>query len=210
MSNAAYLLLAFSSLFVIIDSVGTIPAFLAMTPNNSPEERARMALFACTVATGILLFFAITGMAIFKVFGITLPAFQIAGSLLLLLIAFDMLRARRSTTKETAEEKEEGLTKEDVAITPLAVPMLAGPGAITTTILLRNRADGFVQVVGLLLCIVAVCFASYIILRLAAKGSRWISPTAMKITIRLMGLLLSAVAVQFILNALKDLHILGA
>ena len=88
--------------------------------------------------------------------------------------------------------------------------MLAGPGAITTTILLRNRADGFVQVVGLLLCIVAVCFASYIILRLAAKGSRWISPTAMKITIRLMGLLLSAVAVQFILNALKDLHILGA
>ena len=210
MSNAAYLLLAFSSLFVIIDSVGTIPAFLAMTPNNSPEERARMARFACTVATGILLFFAITGMAIFKVFGITLPAFQIAGSLLLLLIAFDMLRARRSTTKETAEEKEEGLTKEDVAITPLAVPMLAGPGAITTTILLRNRADGFVQVVGLLLCIVAVCFASYIILRLAAKGSRWISPTAMKITIRLMGLLLSAVAVQFILNALKDLHILGA
>ncbi len=210
MSNAAYLLLAFSSLFVIIDSVGTIPAFLAMTPNNSPEERARMARFACTVATGILLFFAITGMAIFKVFGITLPAFQIAGSLLLLLIAFDMLRARRSTTKETAEEKEEGLTKEDVAITPLAIPMLAGPGAITTTILLRNRADGFVQVVGLLLCIVAVCFASYIILRLAAKGSRWISPTAMKITIRLMGLLLSAVAVQFILNALKDLHILGA
>ena len=210
MSNAAYLLLAFSSLFVIIDSVGTIPAFLAMTPNNSPEERARMARFACTVATGILLFFAITGMAIFRVFGITLPAFQIAGSLLLLLIAFDMLRARRSTTKETAEEKEEGLTKEDVAITPLAIPMLAGPGAITTTILLRNRADGFVQVVGLLLCIVAVCFASYIILRLAAKGSRWISPTAMKITIRLMGLLLSAVAVQFILNALKDLHILGA
>ena len=210
MSNWAYLLLTFSSLFVIIDSVGTIPAFLAMTPNNTPDERARMARLACTVATGILLFFALTGMAIFKIFGITLPAFQIAGSLLLLLIAFDMLRARRSTTKETVEEKEEGLTKEDVAITPLAVPMLAGPGAITTTILLRNRADSFIQVIGLLLCIVAVCFASYIILKLAAKGSRWISPIAMKITIRLMGLLLSAVAVQFILNALKDLKIISA
>lgn len=208
MGTGAFILLAFSSLFVIIDSIGTIPAFLAMTPSNTPEERARMARLACTVATGILLFFSLTGMAIFKVFGITLPAFQIAGSLLLLLIALDMLRARRSTMKETVEEKEAGLTKEDIAITPLAVPMLAGPGAITTTILLRNRADSFVQVVGLLLCIVAVCFVSYIILKLAAKGSRWISPIAMKITIRLMGLLLSAVAVQFILNALKDLKII--
>ena len=208
MSTGAFILLAFSSLFVIIDSVGTIPAFLAMTPSNTPEERARMARLACTVATGILLFFSLTGMAIFKIFGITLPAFQIAGSLLLLLIALDMLRARRSTMKETIEEKEAGLTKEDIAITPLAVPMLAGPGAITTTILLRNRADSVVQVVGLLLCIIAVCFVSYIILKLAAKGSRWISPMAMKITIRLMGLLLSAVAVQFILNALKDLKII--
>jgi multiple antibiotic resistance protein len=208
MSTGAFILLAFSSLFVIVDSIGTIPAFLAMTPSNTPEERARMARLACTVATGILLFFSLTGMTIFKVFGITLPAFQIAGSLLLLLIALDMLRARRSTMKETIEEKEAGLTKEDIAITPLAVPMLAGPGAITTTILLRNRADSFVQVVGLLLCIVAVCFVSYIILKLAAKGSRWISPIAMKITIRLMGLLLSAVAVQFILNALKDLKII--
>jgi multiple antibiotic resistance protein len=209
MSTGAFILLAFSSLFVIIDSVGTIPAFLAMTPSNTPEERARMARLACTVAMGILLFFSLTGMAIFKIFGITLPAFQIAGSLLLLLIALDMLRARRSTMKETVEEKEAGLTKEDIAITPLAVPMLAGPGAITTTILLRNRADSIVQVVGLLLCIIAVCFVSYIILKLAAKGSRWISPMAMKITIRLMGLLLSAVAVQFILNALKDLKIIA-
>lgn len=208
MSTGAFILLAFSSLFVIIDSVGTIPAFLAMTPSNTPEERARMARLACTVATGILLFFSLTGMTIFKIFGITLPAFQIAGSLLLLLIALDMLRARRSTMKETIEEKEAGLTKEDVAITPLAVPMLAGPGAITTTILLRNRADSVVQVVSLLLCIVAVCFVSYIILKLAAKGSRWISPIAMRITIRLMGLLLSAVAVQFILNALRDLKII--
>jgi multiple antibiotic resistance protein len=208
MSTGAFILLAFSSLFVIVDSIGTIPAFLAMTPSNTPEERARMARLACTVATGILLFFSLTGMTIFKVFGITLPAFQIAGSLLLLLIALDMLRARRSTMKETIEEKEAGLTKEDIAITPLAIPMLAGPGAITTTILLRNRADSFIQVVGLLMCIVAVCFVSYIILKLAAKGSRWISPIAMKITIRLMGLLLSAVAVQFILNALKDLKII--
>jgi multiple antibiotic resistance protein len=210
MSLWAYTLLAFSSLFVIVDSIGTVPAFLAMTAGDTPEERMRMARLACWVSAGILLFIALTGMMIFKLFGITLPAFQIAGSLLLLLIAHDMVRARRSAVHETAEEKEAGATKEDIAITPLAVPMLAGPGAITTTILLRNRAEGVVQVFALLASIVAVCIVSYVILRLAAKGSQWLGPIAMKIMTRLMGLLLAAVAVQFILNALRDLRPLWA
>ena len=204
----AYMLLAFSSLFVIVDSVGTIPAFLAMTPSNSPEERMRMARLACLIAAGILVFIALSGMAIFKLFGITLPAFQIAGSLVLLLIAHDMLRARRSAVKEMAAEKEAGVQKEDIAITPLAVPMLAGPGAITTTILLRNKAESAPQIVALLVCVLAVCYVSYIILKLAAQGSRWVRPIAMKITTRLMGLLLAAVAVQFILNALKDIKLI--
>lgn len=206
MSLWAYTLLAFSSIFVIVDSVGTIPAFLAMTPMNTPEERIRMARLACWVSAGILLVIAVTGMTIFKLFGITLPAFQIAGSLLLLLIAHDMVRARRSAVQETVEEKEAGANKEDIAITPLAVPMLAGPGAITTTILLRNRAESVVQVFALLASIVAVCIVSYVILKLSAKGSRWLGPIAMKITTRLMGLLLAAVAVQFILNALKEIR----
>ena len=138
MNNWAFILLAFSSLFVIVDSVGTIPAFLAMTPNNTPDERARMARFACTVATGIVLFFALTGMAIFKVFGITMPAFQIAGGLVLLLSSLDMLRAKRSPLNETPVETEEGIEKDNIAITPLAIPMLSGPGAISTSIVLAG------------------------------------------------------------------------
>lgn len=203
MSFWAYILLAFTSLFVIVDAPGAVPAFLAMTPGNTYEERVRMAWLASWVAGGILAFFCLTGTALFRLFSITLPAFQIAGSLLLLLVALDMVRARRSRVHETEEEKQAGTSKDDVAITPLAVPMLAGPGAITTTILMRTRASGAVQVVVLLLCIAAVCTLTYWILRLAARGSNWLSPIALKVTTRLMGLLLGAVAVQFILNALR-------
>ena len=208
MTLGAYSLLAFSSIFVIVDSVGVIPTFLAMTAGNKPEERIRMARLACWVATGVLIFFSVSGMAIFKLFGITLPAFQIAGSLLLLIIAYDMLQARRSTVQETEAEKEAGTIKDDIAITPLAVPMLAGPGAITTTILMRNRAENAFHVLALLAAIVAVGYISSLILKLAARGSQWLSPIAIKIITRLMGLLLAAVAVQFILNALAELKIL--
>ena len=208
MTLGAYSLLAFSSIFVIVDSIGVIPSFLAMTPGNTPEERIRMARLACWVATGVLLFFSVSGMTIFKLFGITLPAFQIAGSLLLLIIAYDMLQARRSTVQETESEKEAGTIKEDIAITPLAVPMLAGPGAITTTILMRNRAENAFHVLVLLAAIVVVGYISYVILKLAARGSQWLSPIAIKIITRLMGLLLAAVAVQFILNALAELKVL--
>ena len=206
MNLGAYTLLAFSSLFVIVDSVGTIPAFLAMTATNTPEERIRMARLACWVAAGVLLFFSITGLAIFKLFGITMPAFQLAGSFILLLVAHDMLRGRRSTVQETAEEKNAGITKDDIAITPLAVPMLSGPGAITTAIMMRGKAEGAVYVIALLLAVCLVCYLSYLTLKLAAHGAKRIGPIPMKITTRLMGLLLAAVAVQFFLNALHVLQ----
>jgi multiple antibiotic resistance protein len=208
MSVTAFIVLAFSSLFVIVEPFGAIPAFLAMTPRDALDDRVRMARLACWVAAGILIFFAVTGMAVFRLFGITLPAFQIAGSLLLLLISHDMLRAQRSRVKETAEENEAGTAKEDIAIAPLGTPMLAGPGAITTTVLLRSKATGPVEVVLLLVCIAAVCYLSFLVLKFAARGSQWLGTIAMRLITRLMGLLLAAIAVQFILNALKDLHAL--
>ncbi len=208
MSLWAYILFAFSSLFIIVEPIGAVPAFLAMTHEDTREERVRMARMACWIAGAVLAFFGLTGMAIFRLLGITLPAFQIAGSFVLLLIAHDMVRARRSPVHETAEEKQAGAEKEDIAITPLGVPMLAGPGAITTTILLESKAAGPVQVVALYLCIAGVCILSYYVFKLAAHGARWLSPIAMRITTRLMGLLLAAVAIQFVLNALKDLKLI--
>ena len=136
-----------------------------------------------------------------------MPAFQLAASIVLLLVALDMLRAQRSRVQETREETAAGVEKTDIAVAPLAIPMLAGPGAISTAILLQNQAANLGQRAALYGCILAVALASYLILRISARGARWLSPIAMNITVRIMGLLLAAVAIQFALNALKQLKV---
>jgi multiple antibiotic resistance protein len=207
MTLPRYILLAFSSLFVIVDPLAAVPAFIAMTPQDGPVERIRMARLACCVMAGVLLVFALTGQLIFKLLGITMPAFRLAASVVLLLVALDMLRARRSRVQETTEETAAGTEKTDIAVTPLAVPMLAGPGAISTAILLENEAAGIGQTLALCGCILAVSAASYLILRWSAQGARWLSPIATSIAIRIMGLLLAAVAMQFALNAINTLRV---
>src|SRR5829696_5987085 len=137
-----------------------------MTPDETPRERIRMARLACIIMVVVLLGFAVLGKRILSFLGIELPAFQIAGGIVLLLVALDMLRAQRSRVQETREETAAGAAKDDIAVTPLAIPMLAGPGAISTAILLR-------------------------------------------ITTRIMGLLLAAIAIQFIVTALGALGIIG-
>jgi multiple antibiotic resistance protein len=205
MSLTEYTLLAASSLFVIVDPLATIPAFLAMTPTDTPEQRIRMARIACFVMAGVLIVFSTAGKWIFKFLGITMPAFQLAASVVLLLVALDMLRAQRSRVHETDEETAAGVEKTDIAVAPLAIPMLAGPGAISTAILLHQQATNTGQIIALYVCILVVSLASYIILHLSANGARWLSPIAMNITVRIMGLLLAAVAIQFALNAAKEL-----
>ncbi len=205
MTLPEYILLATSSLFVIIDPLSTVPAFLAMTPTDTPESRTKMARLACLLTAGVLILFAIAGKWIFKFLGITMPAFGFAASIVLLLVALDMLRAQRSRVHETSEEKAAGTEKTDIAVAPLAIPMLAGPGAISTAILLHNQAVNLGQRFALYGSIVLVCFASYLILRISARGAKWLSPIAMSITVRIMGLLLCAVAIQFMLNAIKQL-----
>ncbi len=203
-----FTLLAFGSLFVIVDPIAVVPGFLAITPNDTPEQRERMARMASFVMAGVLLAFALLGKWIFQFTGITLPAFQIAGSIILMMVALDMLKAQRSRVQETEEETEAGARKMDIAITPLAIPMLSGPGAISTVILLHNKADGVAQDVALCACIAGVAAVTYLILRISAKGAQWLNPIAMKITTRIMGLLLAAIASQFAINALRELKVL--
>ncbi len=202
MSLQEYTLLAFSSLFVVVDPIAVVPAFIAMTPQDSSAARLRMARLACLVAGGVLMFFAAAGPWLFHVLGITLPAFQFAGSILLMRIALDMLYARRSGAQQTQEEVDEGASKDDVAIAPLAVPMLAGPGAISTALILLNQAKGAKQVAMLFLCIMAVSACTYVIFRIGVRGAHRMSPLGVKLVTRLMGLLLAAVAVQFAFDAL--------
>ena len=202
-----YALLALSSLFVIIDPIATVPAFLAMTAQDTPEQRIRTARLAGFVTAVVLLLFALAGELIFKLLGITMPAFQIAASIILLVVALDMLRAQRSRVQETQEETNAGAEKSDIAITPLAVPMLAGPGAISTAIVLEHQADSIPKQAALAVAIVLVSLASYLTFRFAAQGARWLSPIALRIVTRVMGLLLAAVAIQFLINGVKALRV---
>ena len=203
MTPTEYGVLAFSSLFVIVDPIATVPAFLAMTTRYTLVQRLRMARVACLVAVMILGGFGLAGRWLFSLLGISLAAVQVAGALVLLLVALDMLRAQRSPVQETVAETAEGAAKDDIAITPLAVPMLAGPAAISTIILLDAQASSWLHRGILLTCVGLVGLASYGILALGASGAKWMSPLAEKILTRLMGLLLAALAVQFLFNGLK-------
>lgn len=207
MSLVEYSLLAFGSLFAIMDPIALVPAFVTMTAGDGRESQVRTARLACTVAAGVMILFVLTGPWIFRLLGVTMPAFQIAGSVLLFLIALDMLYAKRTAARETAEEVQAGVAKDDIAITPLAVPMLAGPGAISAVLILRGQANGLDQYAALLVCILLVCGLGYFILRFAVVGAHRLNPLLLKLTARLMGLLLAAVAIQFALNALRQLGV---
>jgi multiple antibiotic resistance protein len=197
-----FAVLSFTSLFVIVDPVGLIPAFLAMTQQNTNRERFLMARLASFITFIILILSFFFGQKLLLAFGITLPAFEIAGGIILLLVGLDMLQARRTALKETQEEKAEGIAKHDVAITPMAIPMLAGPGAITAVILLANKAETLAHHVILAGNILLVSALTFLILGFVATRSQILSVIALKITSRLMGLILTAIAVQFILNGI--------
>lgn len=200
-----FAILTFTSLIVIVDPISTLPAFIAMTRRNSTEERVRMAGLASIVTFFVLVVSYIGGLQILAAFGITITAFEIAGGIILLIIALDMLQARRTAIKETPEEQAEGVSKDDIAITPLAMPMLAGPGAITAVILLSSQATSFVHHSIALLSILLVALLTFFVLWLAAQKSSFFKPITMKIITRVMGLLLAAIAVQFIINGLQNI-----
>jgi multiple antibiotic resistance protein len=204
-----YSLFAFTSLLVIVEPLGTMPVFLAMTPNDTPAAQKRMALIACTVAGGVLALFALAGQWVFRVLGITLPAFQIAGSILLMRIALDMLYARRTRERQTEEEIAVGTASVDIAVTPLGVPLLAGPGSISTALILLNQAADVAQRIALFVCIAMVCVVTYFVFRLGITGMQRVNPLALTITTRLMGLLLGAIAVQFAINGVAQLPFLS-
>ena len=208
MELASYSFLALSSLFVILNPLAVAPAFLAITPSDSAHARVRMARTGCMVATGVLLTFVLLGNYLFKILGITLPAFQIAGSIILMTISLDMLRGQRSKVQQTPEEMSAGAEMDDVAITPLAVPFLAGPGSISTALILLNQAEDWRHRLVLCGTIVFVYLCTFGFLKLAAHGARWLNPITLKLMTRLMGLILAAVSVQFTINALRDLGLI--
>jgi len=202
-----FFLIAFASIFVLVDPFAAIPTFLVLTADSSPMRRRHMAMRAAWTCFIVLAVFGIAGSLIFKLLGITLPAFKIAGGIILGIIGLDMVQARRSPTKETPGDAEESLDKEDVGIIPLGIPMLAGPGSISTVMVLISQAPHW-RHSAVILCAIAITSAiSYVILAAADRVRSLLGETGIRILTRLMGLLLTAIAVQFVLNGLKDVGV---
>jgi len=198
-----FALVTLTAVLFIVDPVAVVPTYLVITQDETADERRRTAFRACVAMTLLLLVFAATGTALFRAFGITLPAFRTAGGLILWFVAMDMLRGERRT-QESREEVDEGQAKEDVALTPLAIPMLAGPGAISTVIVLATEASGAAHIVIVYAAIVVTGVVSYLTLRLGEPLLTKLGKTGIKVMTRVMGLLLAAVAVQFVLSGVKE------
>lgn len=191
---------AFVAIFVIIDPFAVVPNFLLFTSNETPAARRGTRIKAITLAFVILVVFALTGMKIFNVFSITLPAFQIAGGILLLLSGINQLMGTRSRVRD--EEKKEGIEKEDVWIFPLGMPLIAGPGAISTVILLSSQANDYIDLGMLLLAIAASIYACSLVLQGAPMLQKALGKTGLNLLTRIMGIILTAIAIQFMMNGI--------
>jgi multiple antibiotic resistance protein len=207
-SFSSFLVLSFGALFAILNPMATIPPFMAMTADNTIADRNRMARTACVVACVVLIVFALTGMTILNFFGITVPAFRIAGGLVLIRASFLLLQGERASV--SPEERREGVAKDDISITPLAIPILCGPGTITAAILISSQATSWFHTSALATVITLIYASIYLLLRFASANRHFLGDTPIKITSRLMGLILVAVAVQFMLDGLREAGGLGA
>lgn len=205
-------LLAVSSIFFLVDPFAALPTFLAVTAGQDNAKRVRTARKASLTAFVILSAFAAAGTYIFRLFGITLPAFEIAGGIILLLIGLDMLEAKRSPTQESSDEAAEAATKDDAGIVPMGIPMLAGPGAITSVMVLVGQAqqsNGYWQMAAIFGAIAVTAAICYLVLGSATRVANALGETGIRILVRVMGLLLVALAVQYFVNGLADLGVLS-
>lgn len=200
------LLIALPAVFFVVDPIGVVPLFLAMTAHDSKEKARSMALRASVTGAGLLTFFALFGGFLFQLFGVTLPAFRVAGGLLLMLTALDMLRARNAETRVTEKETEEGIEKDDIAIVPLAIPLLSGPGSIAAVmVLMAEGQDPVMTTVAVVVSILITFVATFFLL----AGAHWVKKvlrqTGIAVLQRVFGLILAAIAVQFIFDGGRQL-----
>jgi multiple antibiotic resistance protein len=205
------LLLALTTFFATVGPADLVLVFAALTQKLTARQRQATALRGVLIAGGILLFFAIFGEAMLRLFGITLPALRIAGGVLLLLISIDMVFARHSGgTGTTPEEENEAVEREDISVFPLATPLIAGPGAISAVILLTTGTDGFnlewLVVVGALVAILLLCYLAMLV---AIPIQRLLGITGLAVVSRVVGVLLAALAVQFLIDGILASGIVG-
>ncbi|MBA8910065.1 MarC family protein [Aminobacter ciceronei] len=197
---------AFVTILVTIDPPGLAPLFLAATRGMNREQRLQVSVRASVIAFVVLAVFAVAGAAILTVFGITLPAFRVAGGFLLFFIAFEMVFEKRQDRKEKISDV--AITRDhihNIAAFPLAIPLIAGPGAISATVLLSGSFQGWAGQLALVLIILACLAATYLVFVLAERIDQFLGQTGRSILTRLLGVILAALAVQFVADGIKAL-----
>lgn len=200
-----FLISAFVTFFVIIDPLGMVPIYVSLTRGMSAPHRRRVAMRSIAIAAVTLLVFAVGGGLALGYLGVTLPAFRIAGGALLFLLSIDMLFARQSGIRSTtADEEKEAEARSDVAVFPLAIPLIAGPGAITSTLLLLGQTEGdpllAALVIALILFVLLLTLASFLF---ASRLMGWLGVTGVNVIGRVLGIILAALAVQYIIDGVR-------
>lgn len=209
MIEMATLITAFTTMFIIIDPPGLTPVFIALTQGMTPQERRAIAIRACVVSAGLMLVFLFLGEAVLAFVGISMDAFRIAGGVLLFLTALEMLFQKRTERRHSNAAESQAEQAEDPSVFPLALPLIVGPGAITTIILLAGNADSAIDFAAIAAVLMAILILTLFAFLMAPLIERALGKTGLNIVTRVLGMLLAALAVQFILDGLQGFGIGG-
>ncbi|MET2948076.1 YchE family NAAT transporter [Vibrio owensii] len=195
----------FLGLVAAVNPVGIMPVFVSLTGHMTPEEKSKTATTANVAVVVILIISLFAGQLLLDMFSISLDSFRVAGGLLLLSIAFSMMSGKLGEDKQNKQEKSEYVSREQIGVVPLAMPLMAGPGAISSTIVYGARYPSALDTVGISVTIMLFCFCSWLLFRSAPLIVRFLGQTGINVITRIMGLILGALGIEFIANGLRNL-----
>jgi multiple antibiotic resistance protein len=203
--NSSEFLTFLAAMLAIMNPIGGMPVFISVTADRSPEERRRIALVASLAVLVVLVVTALAGQPILRFFGISVASFRVAGGIIVLLIALSMLQARHSDVRHSADEVADGAAKDSPAVFPLAIPMISGPGAISTVIIYAHQAQGPAGWAAIAAVLLVMVLATYVAMRVAVPVAAALGTSGMNVAVRLMGILLAAIAVEMIAGGIVGL-----
>jgi multiple antibiotic resistance protein len=204
LSIAAYVKI-FVAMVVIVNPLGIIPVFVTMTVSHNDRERKRIARIAAQTVAVVLIISTLLGERVLEMFGISIASFKVGGAILIMINAMAMMQAAPSRDKQTPEEAEEAAAKASIAVVPLGIPLLAGPGAMSTIVIYASEKKAVLHLGAVVLVVLALALVTWIALRIATKVGRYMSTTTLNVATRIMGLLLAALAVEIFASGIVEL-----